>query len=112
MSVEPVRPPANTVAVTTVGDTVTVSIAGEVDLLRAPTLATVLRDLLRTPGYLRIAVDLRGVSFMDSTGIQILVAAYTDAAAAGRTLRVIGVSPPVRRILRLTGVLTTLGVED
>ncbi len=49
---------------------------------------------------------------MDSTGIQVLVAANGDATAAGGGVTVVRASPQVLRVLRLTGLLDALGLAD
>ncbi len=93
------------------GDPAVVTVIGEVDLLTAPSLAAPLRMLIherRAPG---IDVDLDGVPFMDSTGIQVLIAASADARAADIPFRVRAASGPVMRVLGLTGVLETLGLS-
>ncbi|MGW2697770.1 STAS domain-containing protein [Streptomyces sp. NPDC001296] len=52
----------------------------------------------------RIVVDMRRVSFMDSSGINILLAAHQAAAAAGGWLRLAAPAPAVLRTLQLVGV--------
>jgi anti-anti-sigma factor len=88
--------------------TVTVTAAGELDMTSAPELVAVLREAIRTHGPSRVDLDLTGVTFMDSTGIQVLVAANADV---GGGLRITGTSPAVFRLLRLTGVLEEFGLS-
>jgi anti-sigma B factor antagonist len=92
--------------------TVAVAVAGELDVLSAPELAAALRDALIRYRPRRVEVDLGEVNFMDSTGIQVLVAANNDAAAAGGGVTVVRASPQVQRVLRLTGLLDALGPAD
>jgi len=94
------------------GNPVMVRVTGEVDLLAAPELARPLRELIVRRKPPAIEVDLAGVPFMDSTGIQVLVSAHTDARAADIPFRVRDVSSSVRRVLAMTGLLETLGVKD
>jgi anti-sigma B factor antagonist len=95
-------------ATPTVGGTVTVTASGELDLTSAPELIIVLREAIRTHGPSRVDLDLTGVTFMDSMGLQVLVAANTDV---GGGLRIIGTSPVVFRLLQLTGVLEEFGLS-
>jgi anti-sigma B factor antagonist len=104
------HPPANALRVTVDGDIAKMAIAGEVDLLRAPAIATALRDLLGTHRIRGVMLDLQQVSFMDSTGIQVLVAAHRDATANGLTVAITAASTPVRRLLMLTGTDETFGL--
>ena len=50
-------------------------VAGEVDAFTAPQLSGVLHPLVRTAEKPEVAVDLAGVSYMDSTGIGIFIGA-------------------------------------
>jgi|KBSSwiStaDraftv2_1062776.scaffolds.fasta_scaffold1048502_2 anti-anti-sigma factor len=93
------------------GDAVVVSATGEIDLLTAAGLGRVLRDLIARRRPSAIGIDLSGVSFIDSTGIQVLVATRIDARAAGIPLRVVAASAPALRVLRLAGVDGALGTS-
>ncbi|MEV8513521.1 STAS domain-containing protein [Dactylosporangium sp. NPDC051484] len=88
--------------------TVTVTASGELDMITAPDLINVLRKAIHRHGP-RVDLDLTGVTFMDSTGLQVLVAANTDV---GGGLRITGTSPAVYRLLRLTGVLEEFGLPS
>ena len=92
--------------------TVAIAVAGELDVLSAPELASALRDALIQYHPHRIEVDLAGVGFMDSTGIQVLMAASNDVTATGGGLVVVRASPEVRRVLGLTGLLDVLGLAN
>ncbi len=93
----------------TSGDPAVVTVVGEIDLLTAPSLAAPLRALIDGRRTLRIDVDLGQVPFIDSTGIQVLAAARSDAKAAGIIFRVRAASDAVKRVLGLTGLLESLG---
>jgi anti-anti-sigma factor len=80
-----------------------VELRGELDLASEVALRHLLLDLVREapPGIL---VNLRHVSFIDSTGLGALVAGYKAARAAGIPYRVGQVAPFVERQIRLTGL--------
>jgi anti-sigma B factor antagonist len=59
-----------------------------------------------------VIVDLTAVTFMDSTGLSILLNARRRYTAAGRTLLVLCPDGPARRVLRLSGLEETLSVCD
>lgn len=90
-------------------NTVTVTASGELDMTSAPDLINVLRHAIRAYGPSRVDLDLTGVTFMDSTGLQVLVAANSDV---GGGLRITGTSPAVHRLLELTGVLGEFGLPS
>jgi anti-sigma B factor antagonist len=74
---------------------------GEIDLETSPDLARALEGAL--DGRRRVVVDLQAVSFMDSTGISLLLTTAEQARRAEVEL-LIEPSAVVRRVLRLTGV--------
>lgn len=76
---------------------------GDVDLFSAPDLRTAIYDLIEA-GDTRIAVELSGVAFLDSTGLGVLVGALKRLRE--RSGRMILVSPqkPVSRVLSVTGL--------
>jgi len=82
------------------GDTVIVR--GEVDMATAPQLRDLLNELV-DGGSTRILLDCRGLEFLDSSGIGVLVAVRKRLGEDGAlTLE----APPahVRKVLELTGV--------
>lgn len=52
----------------------------------------------------RVVLDLRGVTFMDSSGINILVTAHRAASGAQGWLRLAGPQEAVLRVLQLVGL--------
>ncbi|MEU8990510.1 STAS domain-containing protein [Streptomyces sp. NPDC048558] len=54
-------------------------------------------------------VDMGSVNFMDSTGINIFIAAQRSLAADGGRLRLAALTEPVQRVVRLVGVDTFIG---
>jgi anti-anti-sigma factor len=90
-----------------VDGTITVTASGELDTTSAPELINVLRAAIHSHGPSRVDLDLTAVTFMDSTGLQVLVAANNDV---GGGLRITGTSPAVYRLLQLTGVLEEFGL--
>ena len=56
-------------------------------------------------------VDLSCLTFMDSTGISMLLSAVQRSDQAGKAFRVRSPNRPVRKALRLTGVDRILSIE-
>ncbi|WP_328494742.1 STAS domain-containing protein [Streptomyces sp. NBC_00414] len=56
----------------------------------------------------RTVADLTGVTFMDSSGVNVLIIAYKAAAATEGWVRVAGARPSVRRVLELVGLDTVI----
>lgn len=94
------------------GRTLCVVVRGELDLATAGRLEAALAD----PTAERVRVDLRGLTFMDSTGVRTLLQATEDARGAGRDLRFrMPEDGDARVVLMETGIAALLpldGAED
>jgi anti-anti-sigma factor len=75
---------------------------GEIDLETSPKLGDVLSDAL-ADGARRVVLDLRAVTFIDSTGISLLLTSAEQARRDGIEL-CIAPSALVRRVLGIAGV--------
>lgn len=51
-----------------------------------------------------LVLDFSGVHFMDSSGIALIIGRVEVARAVGATVRVSGLSPTLRKLVRLSGV--------
>src|SRR5688500_18565136 len=80
-----------------------VSLAGELDLASVELVAEQVRQATAGDAS-RVVLDLRGLEFIDSTGIQLLLTLDSESRENGGRLRVTRSSKPVERVLRLTGV--------
>ena len=86
------------------GDKVTLSLFGEVDhhSARAIREACDKELLLRTPR--RLVLDFSGVSFMDSSGIGLIIGRADLAESIGCCVIVSGLSDMLLRLVRMSGV--------
>ena len=85
----------------TTPDCTTLRVAGEIDLSSAPQLRdAALRALRQGEGPL--CLDLSGVTFLDSTGLHVLIATRRRAQLEGRELVLADLSRPVERVLQIT----------
>lgn len=86
-----------------VGALTVVAVAGEVDVYTAPALDEVLSAAI-AEGRADLVVDLSGVSFLDSTGLGVLVKALKRAREADGSLAVATESERVLKVFRITGL--------
>lgn len=84
-------------------DQVTVRLTGELDLATRPSLLTALDEAVAT-GTSTVVVDMRDLSFIDSTGIGALLRATHDGAQNGHVVQFRRSDGPVERTLRTAGV--------
>ncbi|MFI9594718.1 STAS domain-containing protein [Nonomuraea sp. NPDC052265] len=88
---------------------VLVTVSGELDATNADRLESAIRDAHR-PGR-SLILDLSELTFMDSTGLHVLVRAHDDVNGTGGSLRLAAVRDIPARILQITGVWDTLHVH-
>ena len=95
-------------AATVVSDQLSAAVLdGEIDISTCPAVRRLLMAAI-SGGDVHLAVDMSGVTFIDASGIGVLVAAANRARRAGGGLSLLAPSPQVRRlldILRLDAVL-------
>jgi anti-anti-sigma factor len=82
---------------------------GELDLATAPLLETAFDAVFGDHDAEMIVVDLTELSFMDATGIHLLLRMHAACEDADR-LRVINGSRAVQRVLEITGVRAHLPI--
>ena len=104
-------PPAFSLDATVGEDGITtVSVAGELDLATADEFSRAVRSGL-TAGP--VLIDLRKVTFMDSSGVRALNTAMHESADRDRELRVSGrMHPSVVQVLEMTGMLELLPMDN
>jgi stage II sporulation protein AA (anti-sigma F factor antagonist) len=104
---EPAEQPGQLSVVATASEGVrVVTLSGEIDHQTAGPLRQAL-EATGTAG-LRIVLDMRGVTFMDSTGINLLVAAHQALTEAGGWLRLAAPTPAVLRTIQIVGLDTVI----
>jgi anti-sigma B factor antagonist len=91
---------------------VTLSLVGELDMSTVPHLSDHVRDQLGD-GARDVTVDLREISFMDSSGLRLLIELYDDARRSGWKLRLIAPRHAAATlVLRATGADRALPFDD
>jgi anti-anti-sigma factor len=90
------------------GDLIVVTPEGEIDMTNASVLREVLKNVVERKTGGRIAVDMRDVTFLDSSGIGMLVAAHRAAAAKDVDLTLTEPNPIVRMTLDIANLTDLL----
>jgi anti-anti-sigma factor len=86
-----------------------VTVSGELDVATSQTLE---HELGKLQGTATVVVDLRGLTFIDSTGLGVLVRAHQLAKEQGRRFGLVRGNGQVDRLLNLTGLDTELLIGD
>lgn len=88
-----------------------VSVGGEVDLETAAQLGDHAAEALRDVSP-HLVVDLTDVTFMDSTGLKVLLAVQRRTELAAGSLAIVGTARSVRKVFTLTGLDQTFALYD
>jgi stage II sporulation protein AA (anti-sigma F factor antagonist) len=89
-----------------------VRVAGELDMHVADELRQTIDEALDASGAKNILFSLKGVTFIDSSGLGVILGRYKKINLLGGRLAAANVPAPVARILRLSGVLQIMQVYD
>ena len=89
---------------------VNVVVRGELDCATAGQLRAAITAVLNRGGIHAIGLDLRGLAFLDSTGVGTLVVAHRICHQVGVRLRLTAVSAFAAQLLAAVGVDTALGL--
>jgi anti-anti-sigma factor len=81
---------------------VIIALQGELDLASAPCVQARLETAASSDAEL-VIVDVRGVTFMDSTGLNVLVMAHQASDRSNQRFAIVKGSPQADRLFSLTG---------
>ncbi|AZR72293.1 anti-sigma F factor antagonist [Anoxybacter fermentans] len=94
-------------------DTLIVQIKGELDLHTADDLRQGIDQYLQKyPSLKNLILDLKGIEFIDSSGLGVILGRYKTIKQRGGNLAAVAVSPRVRRIFELSGMLKIIRIYE
>ena len=96
------------ISTSTEGNLAQVALAGEVDLAAVPTVRDQVDACLLGAVISDVVIDLSEVTFLDSSGISVLIGCLRQAREAGKALRVINIEGRAKEVLDMTGVTSLL----
>jgi anti-sigma B factor antagonist len=88
-------------------DRVVMRLAGELDMASAPQLRGAIEELELGERSL-LVLDLQDLSFIDSTGLRVILWAHERCSGAGNTLALTPGSQQVQRLLAISGAAERL----
>ena len=89
-----------------------VALSGELDLSGAGRLDTEVERLARLEGPDTVVLDLRGLEFLDSSGLRVVTLADRRLAGAGRRLLLVRGPETVHRVFEITRLTDRLNFVD
>ena len=91
-----------------VGDATTVVPEGDIGVETIAPMRAILQQVIENASGGRVDVDMQAVTFLDSTGLGMLVAAHRAAAAKGVDLKLRDPGPVVAMVLQISALDTVL----
>lgn len=88
-----------------------VMLSGDLDLSTAKRAEQAIEEAERS-GSPTVVIDLRGLSFMDSTGLRVIVSADKRAKRSGKRAVIVQGPAPVRRVFEITRLDERLDIVD
>ncbi|MBR3108050.1 MAG: anti-sigma factor antagonist [Clostridia bacterium] len=85
-------------------DTVTVHVTGELDHCSAQSVRRELEALIAEPGVKNLVLDMEGMTFMDSSGIGVILGRYRQLRDRGGSVAVKNLNPQVEKVFTLSGM--------
>ena len=82
----------------------TVRMEGELDHKSAEIIRNSVEKEIRRTGALNIAFDFSGVSFMDSSGIGLIMGRFKTVSSLGGKIILYGMSSNIERIMKMSGI--------
>ncbi len=89
---------------TVIRDTVTVQLEGELDHCSADRVRASLDALIADQNIKRLVIDLNRLTFMDSSGIGVIIGRYRTLVRRNGSVAVRGANPTVDRIFQMSGL--------
>jgi anti-anti-sigma factor len=90
----------------------TVPVTGEFEMAQTFTVEPELERALEQPGLERLTVDLSGTTFIDSTGMGVILRVANDAGARGVELDIVPGPPEVQRVFETAGLADALPFQS
>jgi anti-anti-sigma factor len=85
--------------------------SGELDIASAPEFESAIADATAEPGA-ELVLDLRELTFMDSTGLRALAQTNARADEAGFALSIVRGPRQIERVLEISGLADLLPLVD
>ncbi len=103
--------PSFGINVVTNGGATRIAPAGELDIATTPALEQAIADATAAPGA-ELVLDLRELTFMDSTGLRTLAQTNARAGQDGFTLAIVRGPRQIERVLEISGLGALLPLVD
>lgn len=92
-------------------DVLIVRLAGELDHHEAEKLKVVWQNKMYQNPIKHVILNLESITFMDSSGIGVILGRYKDVLQLGGKMIVCSVSPSIKRLFEMSGLFKIVHLE-
>lgn len=93
-------------------DVLVVRISGELDHHESEALREEWKDKMYRNAIKHVILNLESVSFMDSSGLGVVLGRYKEVLQLGGEMVVCSISPPVKRLFEMSGLFKIVRLEE
>lgn len=93
-------------------DVLIVRLSGELDHHESEGLRSEWKDMLYQNPVKHIILNLESVTFMDSSGLGVVLGRYKEVLQLGGEMVVCSISPPVNRLFEMSGIFKIVRLEE
>lgn len=100
------------VEIRTSGDTLTAYLTGELDHHSAKEMREAVDNAVELNMPSKLVLDFGGVSFMDSSGIGLVMGRYRNLSRRGAKLHITGTSQQIYKVMKLSGIEKLATIDE
>jgi stage II sporulation protein AA (anti-sigma F factor antagonist) len=93
-------------------DVLIVRLSGELDHHESESLRNEWKDMMYKNAVKHVVLNLESVSFMDSSGLGVILGRYKEVLQLGGEMVVCSVSPAVNRLFEMSGMFKIVRLEE
>ncbi|MEC5422340.1 anti-sigma F factor antagonist [Virgibacillus sp. C22-A2] len=93
-------------------DVLIVRLSGELDHHEAEVLRNKWKDMIYKNAVKHVILNLESVTFMDSSGLGVVLGRYKEVLQLGGEMVVCSISPPVKRLFEMSGLFKIIRLEE
>jgi len=90
-------------------ETMGISVEGEIDVYTSPKVKEALNDLINKKHY-NLIVNLESVSYIDSTGLGVLIGALKKVKENNGDIKLVCTNMQLKKIFDITGLVKIFGI--
>lgn len=93
-------------------DVLVVRLSGELDHHESEALRSEWKNMLYHHSVKHVVLNLESMTFMDSSGLGVVLGRYKEVLQLGGEMVVCSVSPPIKRLFEMSGLFKIIRLEE